>query len=161
MRKRIYEEIEQERLRQIKKWGTPKHSKELMLAILVEEVGEVAKAICEYYQSKDTNWLHNYREELIQSAAVCIQAIEQINMPNAPICRLCEAVLIKSLRKPTWYCPNWQDKVIGEHTWMKDNEYKDLMSPISPTMTRVVNDIKSGIPVDLEQTKQDLEKENS
>ena len=45
--KAFHDLIGMEREYQLKKWGEQKHSDERWLAILVEEVGEVAKAILE------------------------------------------------------------------------------------------------------------------
>lgn len=65
-------EVEMERQRQFDIWGNQHRSKEQWLAILVEEVGEVAKAILE----KDDP---NYREELIQVAATVITTLEDLD----------------------------------------------------------------------------------
>jgi hypothetical protein len=43
----ILDEVLQERLRQEAKWGAQSHAPERWLAILTEEVGEVARAILE------------------------------------------------------------------------------------------------------------------
>lgn len=60
----FYDEAFTENLRQDKKWGPQRnHTQEKWLAILTEEVGEVAKAILEHDQD-------NLREELVQVAAV-------------------------------------------------------------------------------------------
>ena len=65
-----------ERITQEAKWGVQNHNPERWLAILVEEVGEFAKAInqCENYW--DARLAGNYcdediKKELIQVAAVC------------------------------------------------------------------------------------------
>jgi len=73
----IFEEIKQERIRQDNKFGKqPRNLKpSLWLAVLTEEVGEVARAILEGYSE-------NYREELIQIAAVCTAAIEDFDKGN-------------------------------------------------------------------------------
>lgn len=64
-------EIIRERHRQDEKWDVVDlHGSPKLLAILVEEVGEVAKAICE----KDTSSL---RDELIQVAAVRVKWLER------------------------------------------------------------------------------------
>ncbi len=65
----IMGEIRRERIKQDSKWGVQNHSQLTWNAILGEEFGEVSKAILE----KD---VINYREELIQVAAVAIAAIE-------------------------------------------------------------------------------------
>lgn len=65
----ILMEVLHERIKQEKKWGKQNHDPLKWNAILGEEFGEVSKAILE----RDRN---NYREELIQVAAVAIAAIE-------------------------------------------------------------------------------------
>jgi NTP pyrophosphatase (non-canonical NTP hydrolase) len=64
---RIIEEIKQERQRQDGKWGVQNHAPVFWAVILGEEYGEVCKAIQDHT---------NYREELIQVAAVALAAIE-------------------------------------------------------------------------------------
>ena len=57
------EEVKRERGRQIEKWGVQSHSEHEWLAILVEEVGEVAETVVK----------GNYRDmydEIVQIAAV-------------------------------------------------------------------------------------------
>lgn len=62
-----------ERGRQDAKWGIQKHPLEKWLAILVEEVGEVAKAILEEGATAHTSCGKvSINVELIQIAAVCI-----------------------------------------------------------------------------------------
>lgn len=65
----IYESVFIERSRQYQKWGLQDHDEDKWMTILMEEIGEVARAILE----DDPN---NYREELIQVAAVAFAAIE-------------------------------------------------------------------------------------
>ena len=65
----IYSDINQERKRQDTKWGEQNHNPYKWLAILHEETGEAAKALLE-------GSLLNYRDEMIQVAAVAIAAIE-------------------------------------------------------------------------------------
>ena len=65
-----------ERLRQATKWGPQHHSYFKWLAILTEEVGEVAKAILEHHANEDATLI---REELVQVAAVAVAAIEDID----------------------------------------------------------------------------------
>ena len=64
-RKFIFDLIDRECDRQKEKWGKQTHFHFVWSAILLEEVGEVAKAILE----KD--W-HQMRAELIQCAAVIV-----------------------------------------------------------------------------------------
>lgn len=67
----ILDEIKAERQRQDAKWGEQNHSPTNWIPILGEEFGEACKAILE----KDLN---NYREELIQIAAVAVSMIESL-----------------------------------------------------------------------------------
>lgn len=61
----IFHELQRQEI----KWGKQNHSQADWFVILGEEVGEVARAI---YEKKTDN----YREELIQVAAVCMAALE-------------------------------------------------------------------------------------
>lgn len=73
-RKSILMEIADERLKQIAKFGVQKHSMADWLTILGEEVGETNKAALE---AKFANGnVLNYREELIQVAAVAVAMVE-------------------------------------------------------------------------------------
>lgn len=85
--KRILEQIEEERKKQDAKWGEQNHKPIEWNSILGEEIGEVSKAVVESNFMKVHNkddmdvyeaWLINYREELIQSAAVCVAMIESL-----------------------------------------------------------------------------------
>jgi hypothetical protein len=73
----ITSEVQDECLRQHKKWGEQNHNPLGWLAILGEEFGEVARAACELNVAKnqDPKWKDNYREELVQVAAVAVSAI--------------------------------------------------------------------------------------
>ena len=75
-----YNEISAERARQDAKFGIQSHKPIEWLTILVEEVGEVSKEICEnhfpIYNHKD--WT-NYRTELIQVAAVVKHMLENFD----------------------------------------------------------------------------------
>lgn len=66
----IFNDIVKECQRQRDEWGTQNHSAAVWLAILIEEVGEVARALLVEDKS-------NWREELIQVAAVVIMTIEE------------------------------------------------------------------------------------
>lgn len=75
MRDRIYSQIEAERLRQDELWGEQGHTLDRWLTILVEEVGEVAKAM----QGDDPDRVEDEaEEELVQVAAVAVQIVEKI-----------------------------------------------------------------------------------
>lgn len=65
----IWEAIQAERRRQDEKFGVQDHSPEKWLAILVEEVGEVAQAILQ-------GTVEDYREEVVQVAAVAVAILE-------------------------------------------------------------------------------------
>lgn len=65
----VLEEVFTERECQEAKWGEQNHDVGLWYAILGEEFGEVGEAICEYDEP-------NYREELIQVAAVAVAMVE-------------------------------------------------------------------------------------
>jgi NTP pyrophosphatase (non-canonical NTP hydrolase) len=87
---RIFEEIQQERLRQeaLRQQGRFAHTcadAELLqserLAILIEEVGEVAKAILNVNGLANDAAETDLRKELIQAAAVCVAWLEGLNKP--------------------------------------------------------------------------------
>jgi len=71
----IIKEIIKERKRQDKMWGVQNHRPLTWLSILVEEVGEVSKAINE-------NKVEDYRTETIQVAAVAIAMLESLDREN-------------------------------------------------------------------------------
>lgn len=62
-----------ERGRQDEKWGVQTHAPNVWIAILAEELGEVAKS------SLENNWTE-YQLELIQLAAVAVAAFESFNL---------------------------------------------------------------------------------
>lgn len=62
-------EVVTERERQDKKWGEQNHTPDKWLVIEMEELGEAARGSFE-------NDLANYREEMIQVAAVAVAAVE-------------------------------------------------------------------------------------
>jgi hypothetical protein len=76
----ILQDIIEERLRQNDKWGKQNHKPAGWLSILGEEYGEVCKAVCDNLYRIGPN--PNYREELIQVAAVAIQMIECYDRNN-------------------------------------------------------------------------------
>jgi len=76
----IFEQVKNERERQDIKWGVQRHDPFIWLAILNEEVGEANKAVLENFW--DDEEMENYREELIQVAAVAIAAIESFDDSN-------------------------------------------------------------------------------
>lgn len=66
---RVGEAVRKERVRQFLKWGVQRHSMDYWLGILMEEVGEVAKAVIERKEDE-------VYTELIQVAAVAIAMAE-------------------------------------------------------------------------------------
>ncbi len=76
-------EVQAERVRQESKWGQQNHTPTGWLPILAEEFGEVARAICEATASKmidvSEKHLDNYREELVQVAAVAVAMVESLD----------------------------------------------------------------------------------
>lgn len=89
IKENILGEVRKERDRQDAKWGEQNHSPFVWLAILGEEVGEVNKAALESVvfrpQDRDAEnqWLlqklEDYREELVQVAAVACAMIESFD----------------------------------------------------------------------------------
>lgn len=67
---RVFEQIAQERERQVAKWGKQHHPLAIWMLILQEEIGEVAKGILE---EDDPVAI---RTELIQAAAVITACLE-------------------------------------------------------------------------------------
>lgn len=72
----VVHEVYEERLRQIGKWGDPNHPLADFLAILMEEVGEVAQAINGHRFGNAS--IADVRAELIQTAAVAVAMAEII-----------------------------------------------------------------------------------
>lgn len=68
----VLDEVLHERKQQAVKWGEQTHTPADWLTVLVEEVGEVSHAINE-------GDVLNYREELIQTAAVCVAMVESLD----------------------------------------------------------------------------------
>jgi len=87
----VLEDIAKERNRQDDKWGVQEHDMLYWLGILMEEVGEVAKAIIETPKGKTyptplidaEKWMDEIRDELIQVAAVAAAAVENIDRGRA------------------------------------------------------------------------------
>lgn len=70
----ILDEIKKERVKQDVKWGEQNHAPADWLMILGEEVGEANKAALEAKFGSKT--LAEYREELVQVAAVAVAMIQ-------------------------------------------------------------------------------------
>jgi hypothetical protein len=79
---KVFNEIVEEQRRQNEKWGEQNHSPLEWIAILTEEVGEVAKEAHEFHFGvRGTiemieEKIQMYRKEMVQVAAVAVQAIE-------------------------------------------------------------------------------------
>ena len=92
----IIDEIKQERWSQNEKWGIQDHSAIEWIAILTEEVGEAAKEAVNFRFNNPNKRqrisqeeiqkmrMADYRRELIQVAAVAIQAIESLDRQAKP-----------------------------------------------------------------------------
>ena len=80
MENKVINEVLAERKRQDSFWGEQNHNPVKYLLILNEEVGEANKAICDHIDfSNDSIFekgLKEYRNELIQVAAVAIAMVE-------------------------------------------------------------------------------------
>lgn len=72
----IWAAIKNERARQDQIFGEQNHDPFKWLSILLEEVGEVAKAINDHHWSQES--AEAIKDELIQVAAVAVAAIESL-----------------------------------------------------------------------------------
>ena len=95
MKDYILTEISNERHRQDKKWGAQNHHPLEWLPILGEEVGEVNKAVLEAYFDGygTTGDFSEYRNELIQVAAVVVAMIECHDAGNPDAAEACRLIL--------------------------------------------------------------------
>ena len=88
----ILKEVQNERLRQNEKWGEQNRNVVEWVAILTEEVGEVAKEAVDFHfangdvdvnlragESLQRQRIENYRKECIQVAAVAVQMVESLD----------------------------------------------------------------------------------
>lgn len=88
----VLAEILAERRRQDAKWGQQDHNPSTWLMVLAEEVGEANQAVFEtLFPSFDRRTarrgprsLAEYRQELIQVAAVAVAAIESLDCQDPP-----------------------------------------------------------------------------
>lgn len=76
---RVLQNLVHERAAQDSKWGQQNHRMTQWLSILMEEVGEVAKAICETTLQGHPERVHQIREELVQTGAVVVAMIESLD----------------------------------------------------------------------------------
>lgn len=82
---KVLSEVKAERERQDKKWGQQNHHPVEWLAILGEEFGEVSKAACEaYFHYENGETWADYRNELIQTAAVAVAMVECLDRNGTP-----------------------------------------------------------------------------
>ena len=72
---KMLSEVYEERIHQLEKWGDQRHGSFKWIAIATEELGEAARAALEINQSQ-------YYKELIQTAAVCVAAAEDMVRKN-------------------------------------------------------------------------------
>ena len=79
----VLDDVEAERRKQDKKWGTQTHTDPVWLTILSEEVGESAQEILTQEFGASAKGHGNLREELIHSAAVLVAWIEDIDRSAA------------------------------------------------------------------------------
>lgn len=89
---KIFDQIRKEKAKQNQRWGEQNHNPVEWIAILTEEVGEAARMAVDLHfknpvlslagdlkspNSENQHYrMEEYRKELIQSAAVIVQAIE-------------------------------------------------------------------------------------
>lgn len=66
----------EERIRQDERWGEQNHNPYIYLAILVEEVGEMAQAALQTQYGGKHGGLDHLREEAVQTAAVALAIVE-------------------------------------------------------------------------------------
>ena len=79
----VLELVKAERVLQEEKWGKQNHPASWWMVILMEEIGEVAKAYFEFVHTGDVALLDVFQAELTQSAAVLVAWIEN-NLRNGP-----------------------------------------------------------------------------
>ncbi len=87
----VLAEILGERQRQDAKWGQQNHAPEIWLMVLAEEVGEANQAAFETLfprfdkraAERGPRHLAEYRQELVQVAAVAVAAIESLDRQQA------------------------------------------------------------------------------
>lgn len=82
---RVMHEIQEERQRQDAKWGEQNHDDTWWLAILMEEVGELAQAML--HSSFGGPHAGTERTELTQVAAVAVQWLEAMRRRETVVCR--------------------------------------------------------------------------
>lgn len=81
-------EIVAERARQDAKFGEQNHPPLHWIAIVTEEIGEAAQAVLHVREGKRGARLNDYRAEMLQVAAVALNALEAFDR-NPRRCRRC------------------------------------------------------------------------
>jgi NTP pyrophosphatase (non-canonical NTP hydrolase) len=121
---RVMREIQEERRRQDEKWGEQNHDDTWWLAILMEEVGELAQAML--HSSFGGPHAGTERTELTQVAAVAVQWLEAMgrraNINRCPACgddRTGKGSLISAVNGGQAFCgercyERWQKSVLEE-----------------------------------------------
>lgn len=84
----VLRDVAHERIRQDAKWGQQAHPPEWWLAILVEEVGEVAQEILGLKFGDVSGAKGDLRLELLQVAAVAVGAIEVLDYGSSGLDRV-------------------------------------------------------------------------
>lgn len=70
----LIQEIQKELMNQYNKFGYQTHTIESWFSILLEEIGEIAKAINKMHEFDNFDkWYLNYKTEIIQSITLLIQ----------------------------------------------------------------------------------------
>jgi len=83
----VFQDVAAERARQDAEWGTTGHTPEVWLAILTEEVGEVAREVLGLRFGEAAKCHGDLRTELVQVAAVAVSAIESLDFGAAGLGR--------------------------------------------------------------------------
>ena len=87
---KVLDEVLHERRRQEALFGEQNHELPVYLSLLVEEVGEVGRAVNEITHKDSDTGLADAREELVQVAALAVAIVERIDRigkmapPEAP-----------------------------------------------------------------------------
>lgn len=76
---RVYTEVHMERERQDAKWGPHDHIPIEWMSVLTEEVGEAAEAANNCHWHASPEWIKQFRDEMIQVAAVAVAAVEYVD----------------------------------------------------------------------------------
>jgi len=81
----ILKQIREERERQDSKWGEQNHGMAYWLAIIMEELGEASECVVKIDLGEGGKSWQEFREEMIQVAAVCVSAIECFDRNNGKV----------------------------------------------------------------------------